>query len=300
LLFVLALSVAGCQGQSQTAAVFDQVAAESAGVPNPKSKIENPKSDPAPGKTRQQMVDDANASGDRRADKVAFNDVRRYGQHFAEEHWVGAWKQAFEPEDLLVYSLFAGAALAVRPSDRTIARHIQDERPLADFGHWDTALAVGVPALTMLGLYLFPPPGGPELKYDHMAAFSEALLIDSAATMGLKGLVHRRRPDGDDHQSFPSFHVSIIFTTGAYVNEAYGLTEAAPIYVLGTITALARMNDGDHFASDVIAGAGVGWLVGELVYKWHFGKGGVVDRIKWRILPYADGESAGVLFMRSF
>ena len=58
----------------------------------------------------------------------------------------------------------------------------------------------------------------------------------------------------------------VVFAGRTYSNKPPGLTLLAlPAYALASLTALARMEDSKHYASDVIAGAFLGIIVGRLV-----------------------------------
>lgn len=121
---------------------------------------------------------------------------------------------------------------------------------------------------------------------------AEALLISGAATGLLKGVVGRDRPyldnrDADDfhagagfggagHTSFPSGHATAAFAVASVVasESSYRWPHASHVvqpvvYGLATSVALARVYGEHHWASDVVAGAGIGTLAGLGVVHYH-------------------------------
>jgi len=73
----------------------------------------------------------------------------------------------------------------------------------------------------------------------------------------LKVVAHRMRPDGASY-SLPSGHASATFATAMVLQEHYGWTLGVPGFAAATYTALSRISDDKHWASDVVLGAVVG------------------------------------------
>lgn len=98
--------------------------------------------------------------------------------------------------------------------------------------------------------------------------FSATLM--ASAVNGLKYSIHRTRPDGSAHNSFPSGHTATAFMAATIMHHEYGLTRS-PLYSIGgytvaTATAFSRQLNNRHWLSDVLAGAGIGILSTELGY----------------------------------
>lgn len=89
---------------------------------------------------------------------------------------------------------------------------------------------------------------------------ADALLVSS-----IKAVARRKRPDGSDLRSFPSGHTSGAFTFSTVLSRRYGWHVGLPAYALATVTAMDRMEDKKHFASDVVAGAVLGIVIGRAV-----------------------------------
>lgn len=88
--------------------------------------------------------------------------------------------------------------------------------------------------------------------------------ITAQVTALLKNTVHRTRPNGDDDLSFPSGHAAAAFTGASYLHHRYGLNWGLPFYAIGTAIGIQRVNVKDHYWTDVLAGAALGYLSGYL------------------------------------
>lgn len=91
------------------------------------------------------------------------------------------------------------------------------------------------------------------------------LAADVALVTSIKLLTRRERPDGTDLQSFPSGHTSGAFTAATVLSRRHGWRLGLPAYALASVTAMNRMEDRRHFASDVVAGAVLGIVIGRAV-----------------------------------
>lgn len=106
----------------------------------------------------------------------------------------------------------------------------------------------------------------------------ESVLLTQFATSFSKGLIGRSRPytergprdlnlfksnRAEEFRSMPSGHVSNIFAIIGVIDKQYDQRWVKiPAYTLGVSVALQRMNDRQHWTSDVIAGAGLGYWIG--------------------------------------
>ncbi len=124
--------------------------------------------------------------------------------------------------------------------------------------------------------------------------FYKSIVYSFSLTLLTKSLVERIRPDGSDNQSFFSGHSSTAFCTASYcsleLNDWYDRWEPTRtdpalrsalkigsdvgLFAGATYVAYARMHDEKHYLSDVVVGAAVGTLVGELMYRGHWSSGG--------------------------
>ncbi|HVA99580.1 MAG TPA: phosphatase PAP2 family protein [Bacteroidia bacterium] len=80
--------------------------------------------------------------------------------------------------------------------------------------------------------------------------------------------------------SFPSGHSTSVFAMAAIVASEYHEYKIVPViaYSIASLTALSRINDNKHWASDVFTGAVFGWAMGKLIYRnSHSKKGALIN-----------------------
>ena len=152
---------------------------------------------------------------------------------------------------------------------------------LADFGNIWGDLRVQAPlALGTWGI-------GSWAGNNEVAGFgfdlSRGLLLTYTTTSIIKVAVNRTRPNGDDY-SFPSGHTAAAFTTAGVVTQRYGGWLGGVSIGLGVLTAMGRMEDVKHYASDVVAGATIGWIIGRTVVRKDSR-----DKTAWQVVPFGNG-----------
>lgn len=145
------------------------------------------------------------------------------------------------------------------------------------------ALSIGIPVgIALTGFIIHDD----ELKKDALF-MGAAILASGIVTQSTKHIVNRKRPfasysfivQRDDTEiwlSFPSGHTSAAFCTATSLALRYRKWYVmAPAYFYATSVAWARMYQGVHYPSDVLAGALAGavsaWL-GYKAQKWIAGK----------------------------
>jgi membrane-associated phospholipid phosphatase len=108
-------------------------------------------------------------------------------------------------------------------------------------------------------------------KSDRFHSFTYALAQGESITVGLgaglKFAVGRSRPDGSDNRSFPSAHAASSFMIASVVHRYYGRTAGIIGYSAATFIAASRVRKDVHWASDVAAGATLGYIVGTSVSR---------------------------------
>ncbi len=153
---------------------------------------------------------------------------------------------------------------------------------------WDDISNYSV--FTLSGTALILPATRGDWKGFRQSIYS----LGSAGGIALvgKALVHERRPDGSDFNSFPSGHTAIAFASATTLNRRYGWKYGFPAYALATLTGVARVKADKHHWYDVVAGATIGSLTG-----WYFTD--AFDN-KVQVVPWADSKSVGVSFAMQF
>ena len=138
-----------------------------------------------------------------------------------------------------------------------------------------TPLSIGIPAgLAITGFIMRDK----KMKQDAMY-MGAAFLASTLITKSVKHLVNRQRPfaaypfivkriDSETGLSFPSGHTSAAFTTATSVSLRYRKWYViAPAYIFACGVGWARLYQGVHYPSDVLAGALVGAGSAWLGYK---------------------------------
>jgi len=189
----------------------------------------------------------------------------------------------------LTAAAVTGAAIGMYAYDREIAGVFQRNRSEAVDFTSDNILEpagsglVTLPALAMLYGY------GSVKKNDFARGLAlsgaRAYLLGSAAALALKHLTHRHRPYLDDPSNtriwegplewnpdcdaFPSRHTSASFALASFVASVYRDEKWGGVaaYALAGLIGLSRINDNEHWASDVFVGATIGVITGKQVYR---------------------------------
>jgi membrane-associated phospholipid phosphatase len=108
-------------------------------------------------------------------------------------------------------------------------------------------------------------------KNDRFHSFTYALAQGETITVGLgaglKFAVGRTRPDGNDNRSFPSTHAASSFMIASLVHRYYGRTAGIIGYSAAAFIAASRVRKDAHWASDVAAGATLGYIVGTSISR---------------------------------
>lgn len=102
-------------------------------------------------------------------------------------------------------------------------------------------------------------------------AFLSSVIASKGITPALKKLTRRERPNGGDDDAFPSNHATQAFAVASVVAEHYAHRPWVRwlAYSIATGVGLARIYHDAHWTSDVLAGAGIGFLVGKSVVRAH-------------------------------
>ncbi len=144
-------------------------------------------------------------------------------------------------------------------------------------------------------------------EYAHAWTFSRVLMYNYLATELVKNTVRRPRPDGGDTKSFFSGHTSTAFVTSAFLyreaddlldqnmeagfsRDALKMTSFTVLYGWAAYVGYSRMADNKHYLTDVVVGAAVGTLLGNVVYDHYFG--GDAEQLPMIGPGFIDGQPA--------
>jgi PAP2 superfamily len=115
----------------------------------------------------------------------------------------------------------------------------------------------------------------------------------SYATL-LKYTVRRERPDGSNKLSFPSGHASNAFAWATVGAHYYGWKLAIPGYTLASLVAISRLEKNVHHLSDVVAGAGLGYISARSVLRKNSDPLSPAPTAQLTFAPLTDPHGQGV------
>ncbi len=96
----------------------------------------------------------------------------------------------------------------------------------------------------------------------------EALSVTGVTTLGLKLIRNNDTPNGK-WLAWPSGHTSSSFTVAAVLDEFYGPEVGFWSYLGAGFIGYRMMDSGDHWASDVVFGGVLGYLIGHQIGGKH-------------------------------
>jgi membrane-associated phospholipid phosphatase len=160
--------------------------------------------------------------------------------------------------------LGGGFTLAARALDRdvndAVAHRIEGIGDIGDAMGHRIVFMTGTVGLFVAG-QLAPDGRFRRATFD----LAQGFVINSAITAAMKRSVGRQRPDTSNYRSFPSGHTSSFFTVATVLDRHFGSPVGIPATVVATFVAVSRVEDHEHFLSDVVAGGFIGYIVGRTV-----------------------------------
>ena len=163
-------------------------------------------------------------------------------------------------------------ALAVHPQDGKINRHfLGSDTADAFFAPGKFIGNTGVILGASFGTYLAGRSMSmPRLQHLGMDEIEGAILAEGISE-GAKQIFRRDRPFNPDGTqatggySLPSGHATLTFTAATILQQHLGYKAGIPTYLIASYVAMSRLHDNRHYASDVIAGAATGIIIGRSV-----------------------------------
>jgi len=127
------------------------------------------------------------------------------------------------------------------------------------------------PLVVVYGLDVF----GIKSKTDFMnrsAILLKGEILALGTTSVLKRATHVLRPDGSSYTSLPSGHTTQAFAAATFLSEEYKARYHWMPYASYTVASsvgLLRVANNKHYISDVLVGAGIGYLAMKTAYWTH-------------------------------
>jgi hypothetical protein len=176
-----------------------------------------------------------------------------------------------KPANLTVLLLAGGASIVMHNTDAD--KNINENLHRRAFN--DTADKIfdyaGNPwsHLGATGLwYLVSSSNSDDLNRERAESLLSALLITDATVFTLKAIRNNETPNGKD-LAWPSGHTASSFCVASVLDEFYGPQVGIPAYLGAAVVGWRMLDSGDHWASDVLFGGTVGWIVGHSVAAKH-------------------------------
>ena len=199
--------------------------------------------------------------------------------------------------------LAGGASIAMHNSDadKNIAENVDNHQFCSGF--WDESLNImGSPGthFALTGLwYAISVENEDYINKERAWTMIRALSVTGMTTLTLKAIRHNDSPNGSPW-AWPSGHTSSSFTAASVLDEFYGPKVGIPAYIGASFVAYRMLDSGDHWGSDVVFGATLGWIVGHTIA----GKDKLPEIAGFSVLPYSGGAGEdrgfGVLLMKRF
>ena len=211
---------------------------------------------------------------------------RRFFRNVCEDQ-KGIWSSPFRAnrQDAKWWVLFGSATGALVASDKWTSKQLPNTQGQIRAGR--IASRVGAAYSLAPGVMAFYFTGA--IRKDDrlretgllgMEALTNAILVSNA----IKVVTQRERPlEGDGSgrfwrgsgriwntgSSFPSSHSTQVWAVASLVAHEYPRPRVIPVlaYSLATTVMASRFAARRHFASDAVAGAAIGWFLGDYVYR---------------------------------
>jgi len=206
------------------------------------------------------------------------------------DFWQDSKQMVTQKENLAVL-LIGGAASGYTRAvhDNEIRDHFQGRHTFSR----DLTIGIGTSGnpITHIalagGAYFYGLYAQDEQTRSVWASTLEALFLNDLLTVGLKGIAQDKGPNGEFF-AWPSGHTSSTVTLATVMNEYYGPWVGLPLYALSGLVMYERMETGEHWASDVVFGAALGYVVGKVVASKDKPQIFGMD-----LLPYTDPQTGG-------
>jgi hypothetical protein len=199
-----------------------------------------------------------------------------------------------KPKYLITLGIGAALAGGLQPLDHRVNRHFHHTDVL--HGWEKTGNNISNPA-TLFGvsglLYVYSLAASDEVYRKRSTILLEGLAYNNLVTLALKAAFERQSPNGHGFlgikDSFPSGHTSSAFAVAAMLDEMYGHQVGFPLYVVAGFAGFARLQGGDHYLSDCVFGAFLGYAIGHAVFERN-----KMELFGFKLEPLVEPESGAV------
>jgi hypothetical protein len=197
----------------------------------------------------------------------------------------GSKESFLRADNLSILLLAGGASVALHSSgaDEKVADNFEDHHIF--HGFTDESLNIIGHPWTHFGAsalwYAVSKKNNDDFNKERAKSMIAALAVTNVAVFSLKAIRHNDSPNGKDW-AWPSGHTASSFTVASMLDEYYGPKVGLTAYAFASLIAYRMLDTGDHWTSDVVFGAAIGWVVGHT-----FGaKQKQIEIAGFKVLPY--------------
>ncbi len=229
----------------------------------------------------------------------AMTDVKQWPNQF-----VGDAKDTFlDRNNATLFALAGAASIAMHNSraDDRITSNRKEHQVFKGFAD-ESFNIIGYPGthFAATGLwYAIAANSGDEFNKDRAIVMFRALALTGITTLSLKAIRHNETPNGKSW-AWPSGHTSSSFAVAAVLDEFYGHGVGYPAYAVASLVGFRMVDSRDHWASDVVFGAVIGWTIGHTVAGNHK----QLEIAGFKVQPYmgtiGSQTGMGALFVKRF
>ena len=193
--------------------------------------------------------------------------------------------------------LAGGASIAMHNSDADddIQNNVRKHRQFGDCADktFDTMGNPGIHFAATGLWYALSAENQDDFNRNRAFTMITALSINALTTVGLKAIRNNENPNGN-RWAWPSGHTSSSFTVASVLDEFYGPKVGIPAYALASLVAYRMVDTGEHWTSDVVFGATLGWVVGHTVA----GKHKKLEIGGFQVVPLTEAANASAMGLR--
>jgi membrane-associated phospholipid phosphatase len=200
-------------------------------------------------------------------------------EHLAQDQsQIWTFPLRLRPADAEWLMPFALTTAGLFATDTEFSKHLSNSPSRIKYGNDISTYGVGVMGGMAGGLWLLGKISHDDHKRETGLLAGEAAIDSLGVDYALKYTLGRERPLQDNYQgnffsggdSFPSEHAAVAWSIATVVAHEYpGVLTQVLAYGAASAISAARIDAKQHFPSDVLIGAGIGWLSGEVAYRTH-------------------------------
>jgi hypothetical protein len=233
----------------------------------------------------------------------ATGDFMKDAKKFPSVFWGDTKKTYLDGGNLMLLLMAGGGSIALHDSgaDEKIGDHFEKHRSFPkDLDNFtDMAGNPGIHFAATGIWYWAASSKKDEVNMQRSWIMFRALAVTGATTLMLKGIVHNDTPNGQSW-AWPSGHTASSFCVAAVLDEFYGPKIGIPAYLAAGFVGYRMMDSGDHWASDVLFGGVLGYVVGHTIA----GNNKNFNVVGFKIVPFTpilgDRPAPGIALAKEF